>query len=173
MKIGVENLVRVADQAELYLEWSVNEKVAQETASSSFAGLWALCAMKQNGVHVASDFLLHLAGSGVRNGLVLISCDPGALSGINEGESRHFARIMYHVELFYVMFGHYLGQSGRVFAEELGVSPQAVYAASSRVELEDWTRKSWKDGAGKIYCINWQRKGGKEDGKGDVRAECA
>jgi hypothetical protein len=20
-----------------------------------------------------------------------------------------------------------------------------------------WTRKSWKDGAGKIYCINWQR----------------
>jgi hypothetical protein len=21
----------------------------------------------------------------------------------------------------------------------------------------DWTRKFWKDGAGKIYCINWQR----------------
>jgi len=29
-----------------------------------------------------------------------------------------------------------LGQSGRVFAEELGVSPQAVYAASSRVERD-------------------------------------
>jgi indolepyruvate ferredoxin oxidoreductase alpha subunit len=40
--------------------------------------------MKQNGVHVASDFLLHLAGSGVRGGLVLIPCDdPDALSGIN------------------------------------------------------------------------------------------
>ena len=62
--------------------------------------------MKQNGVHVASDFLLHLAGSGVRSGLVLIPCDPCALSSINDGESHHFARIMYHVpELFYVMFG--------------------------------------------------------------------
>jgi TPP-dependent indolepyruvate ferredoxin oxidoreductase alpha subunit len=46
----IENLVRVADQAEIYLEWSVNEKVAQETAAVSFAGLRALCAMKQNGV---------------------------------------------------------------------------------------------------------------------------
>ena len=44
---------------------------------------------------------------------------------------------------------HYLGQSGRVLAEELGVSPQAVYAAFSRVErdggldaeaLERWCR---------------------------------
>jgi chromosomal replication initiation ATPase DnaA len=44
---------------------------------------------------------------------------------------------------------HYLGQSGRELARELGVSPQAVYAASSRVErdggldaevLERWCR---------------------------------
>jgi hypothetical protein len=44
---------------------------------------------------------------------------------------------------------HYLGQSGRVLAEKLGVSSQAVYAASSRVErnggldaevLERWCR---------------------------------
>jgi len=51
--------------------------------------------MKQNGVNVASDFLLHLAGTGVRGGMVLVSCDdPGALSSINEGESRHFARMV-------------------------------------------------------------------------------
>ena len=31
---------------------------------------------------------------------------------------------------------HYLGQSGRVLAEELGVSPQAVYAASFRMERD-------------------------------------
>jgi indolepyruvate ferredoxin oxidoreductase alpha subunit len=51
--------------------------------------------MKQNGVNVASDFLLHLTGSGTRGGMVLVSCDdPGALSSVNEGESRHFARLM-------------------------------------------------------------------------------
>ena len=35
----------------------------------------------------------------------------------------------------------------------------------------DWTRKPWKDGAGKIYCINWQcplciRNRGKQSGPG-------
>ncbi len=52
------------------------------------------------------------------------------------------------VALCYV-WTYCLGQSGRVLAEELGVSPQAVYAASSRVErdggldskaLERWCR---------------------------------
>src|SRR5208337_4659555 len=33
--------------------------------------------------------------SGIRGGLVLVSCDdPGALSSVNEGESRHFARLL-------------------------------------------------------------------------------
>jgi indolepyruvate ferredoxin oxidoreductase, alpha subunit len=64
-------------------------------AAASFAGLRALCVMKQNGVNVASDFLLHLAGSGTRGGLVLVPCDdPGALSSVNEGDSRHFARMI-------------------------------------------------------------------------------
>ncbi|MBU2252335.1 MAG: indolepyruvate ferredoxin oxidoreductase subunit alpha, partial [Proteobacteria bacterium] len=72
------------------------EKVAMEAAAAaSFAGLRSLCVMKQNGVNVASDFLLHLAGSGTRAGMVLVTCDdPGALSSVNEGESRHFARLM-------------------------------------------------------------------------------
>ena len=54
-----------------------------------------MCVMKQNGVNVGSDFLLHLAISGIRAGMVLVPCDdPGALSSINEGESRHFARLL-------------------------------------------------------------------------------
>ena len=78
------------------MEWSTNEKVALEVAAAaSFAGLRSLCVMKQNGVNVASDFLLHLTGSGTRGGMVLVTCDdPGALSSVNEGESRHFARLM-------------------------------------------------------------------------------
>jgi indolepyruvate ferredoxin oxidoreductase alpha subunit len=92
----LENLAGVAQALELYVEWSTNEKVAMEVAAAaSFAGLRSLCVMKQNGVNVASDFLLHLAGSGTRGGMVLVTCDdPGALSSVNEGESRHFARMI-------------------------------------------------------------------------------
>ncbi|HPJ36510.1 MAG TPA: thiamine pyrophosphate-dependent enzyme [Spirochaetota bacterium] len=92
----IENLASVAPDADLYVEWSVNEKVSLEVAAAgSFAGLRSLCVMKQNGVNVASDFLLHLVLSGTRGGMVLIPCDdPGAISSVNEGESRYFARLM-------------------------------------------------------------------------------
>ena len=92
----IETLARQAETGRLYVEWSTNEKVALEVAAAaSFAGLRSLCVMKQNGVNVASDFLLHLGGSGTRGGLVLVTCDdPGALSSVNEGESRHFARLL-------------------------------------------------------------------------------
>jgi len=92
----IENLSRGAAERNIYVEWSTNEKVATEVAAAaSFAGLRALCVMKQNGVNVASDFLLHLAHSGTRGGMVLVSCDdPGALSSVNEGDSRPFARML-------------------------------------------------------------------------------
>jgi indolepyruvate ferredoxin oxidoreductase alpha subunit len=92
----IETLAGVAGIHNLYVEWSVNEKVAMEVAAAaSFAGLRSLCVMKQNGVNVGSDFLLHLALTGIRGGMVLVHCDdPGALSSANEGESRHFARML-------------------------------------------------------------------------------
>ena len=92
----VETLAGVSGQQNLYVEWSVNEKVAMEVAAAgSFAGLRSMCVMKQNGVNVGSDFLLHLAITGTRAGMVVVPCDdPGALSSANEGESRHFARML-------------------------------------------------------------------------------
>jgi indolepyruvate ferredoxin oxidoreductase, alpha subunit len=92
----IEGFSRVAKERNLYVEWSANEKVAVEVAAAaSFAGLRSLCVMKQNGVNVASDFLLHLASSGTRGGMLLVTCDdPGALSSVNEGESRLFARLL-------------------------------------------------------------------------------
>ena len=92
----IESLAHVARERKLYVEWSTNEKVALEVAAAaSFAGLRSMCVMKQNGVNVASDFLLHLTASGTRGGLVLVTCeDPGALSSVNEGESRYFARML-------------------------------------------------------------------------------
>ena len=73
-----------------------------------------------------------------------IGVSSHALAGVGRSENVSRARAV----LCYVWM-HYLGQSGRVLAEELGVSPQAVYAASSRVErnggldadaLEIWSR---------------------------------
>ena len=92
----IESLAAVSEERHLYVEWSTNEKLATEVAASaSFAGLRSLCVMKQNGVNVASDFLLHLALGGTRAGMVLVPCDdPGSLSSANEGESRHFARLL-------------------------------------------------------------------------------
>ncbi len=92
----VQTLAGVASQRGMYVEWSVNEKVALEAAAAaSFAGLRSLCVMKQVGVNVASDFLLHLAEYGTRGGLVLVSCeDPGALSSTNEGDSRPYSKMM-------------------------------------------------------------------------------
>jgi indolepyruvate ferredoxin oxidoreductase alpha subunit len=75
----IQTLANVASDQGLYVEWSVNEKVALEVAAAgSFAELRSMAVMKQVGVNVASDFLLHLAECGTRKGLVLITCeDPG------------------------------------------------------------------------------------------------
>ncbi|BBO84197.1 indolepyruvate oxidoreductase [Desulfosarcina ovata subsp. sediminis] len=86
----------VADEMGLYVEWSTNEKVSLEVAAAAaYSGLRALCTMKQVGVNVASDFLLHLAEYGSRTGLVLVTCeDPGSLSSTNEGDSRPYSKMM-------------------------------------------------------------------------------
>ena len=92
----IENLAKVAEECDLYVEWSINEKVALEVAAAaSFSELRSLATMKQVGVNVAADFLLHLAQYGTRGGMVLVTCeDPGALSSSNEGDSRQYARMM-------------------------------------------------------------------------------
>ena len=88
-------LTKIGEELGVYVEWSVNEKVALEVAAAaSFAGLRAMSTMKQNGLNVASDFLLNLNLSGCKGGLVVVVCDdPNALSSSNEEDSRAFARI--------------------------------------------------------------------------------
>ena len=56
---ATEILEYAASYADLYSEWSVNEKVALEvTIGASLAGSRALCAMKHVGLNVASDALM-------------------------------------------------------------------------------------------------------------------
>ena len=75
-------------------EWSVNEKVALETAiGASYAGKRAICSMKHVGLNVASDPLMTIAYLGVKGGLVLaVADDPGAYSSQNEQDSRFYAK---------------------------------------------------------------------------------
>ncbi|MBW1782908.1 MAG: indolepyruvate ferredoxin oxidoreductase subunit alpha [Deltaproteobacteria bacterium] len=91
----IETLIEASKDLPIYVEWSVNEKVALEAATAaSFTGCRALVSMKQNGVNVVSDFLTNLALSGTKGGLVLVTCDdPGGISSTNEEDARLFARL--------------------------------------------------------------------------------
>ena len=91
----IETLAEASKDLPIYVEWSVNEKVALEAATAaSFAGCRALVSMKQNGVNVASDFLTNLTLSGTKGGLILISCDdPSGISSTNEEDTRMFAKL--------------------------------------------------------------------------------
>ena len=92
----IGTLSQVAAELGIYVEWSVNEKVAVEAAASaSFAGLRAISAMKQNGLNVAQDFILNLNLSGVGTGglVLVVTDDPAALSSTNEEDSRFIAKL--------------------------------------------------------------------------------
>ncbi len=77
----------------LHAEWSVNEKVAYETAlANAMAGRRSAVSMKQVGLNVASDPFLRSAYLGVTGGLVVIAADdPGPHSSQTEQDSRFFA----------------------------------------------------------------------------------
>ena len=78
---------------DIYVEWSVNEKVALEVgAGAAYTGARTLVTMKQVGLNVASDPLMSLAYIGVKGGMViLVADDPGPISSQTEQDTRHFA----------------------------------------------------------------------------------
>ena len=79
---------------DIYVEWSVNEKVAMEVAAgAAYAGARTLVTMKQVGLNVASDPLMSLSYIGVKGGMVvLVADDPGPFSSQTEQDTRHFAK---------------------------------------------------------------------------------
>jgi indolepyruvate ferredoxin oxidoreductase alpha subunit len=92
----MDTLSSIAKKMGIHAEWSVNEKVALEAAAgASFAGIRAIASMKQNGINVASDFLINLAMTGIGKGLVaVVADDPGAISSTNEQDSRNICKWM-------------------------------------------------------------------------------
>jgi len=86
----VEALAEVARDVGIYVEWSVNEKVAFEIAySAATAGTRSLVAMKHVGLNVAADPLMSSAYTGVEEGFVIVSADdPSMWSSQNEQDNR-------------------------------------------------------------------------------------
>jgi len=77
---------------DVYVEWSVNEKVALEVAAgAALAGARTMVTMKQVGLNVASDPVMSLAYIGVKGGMVIVVADdPGPISSQTEQDTRQF-----------------------------------------------------------------------------------
>jgi indolepyruvate ferredoxin oxidoreductase alpha subunit len=78
---------------DIYVEWSINEKVAFENALvASYTGKRTAVAMKQVGLNVAMDPLMSSAYIGNIGGFVIITCDdPGPFSSQTEQDTRFMA----------------------------------------------------------------------------------
>lgn len=84
------NLLSVADAHDIYVEWSVNEKVAFEVCwGAAISGLRALLCVKGVGLNVALDAVMAVNLAGTRAGFVLVvGDDPSAYRSQNEQDSR-------------------------------------------------------------------------------------
>lgn len=88
-------LSKIAKEAEIYFEFSTNEKVALElAAAASASGLRSFTFMKHVGLNVASDSLMSVVYSGVNGGMIILSADdPSMFSSQIEQDNRHYARL--------------------------------------------------------------------------------
>ena len=85
----------IAKDANIYFEFSTNEKVAMEVvATSAVSGLRSFTFMKHVGMNVAADSFMTTAYSGVNGGMVILSADdPSLFSSQNEQDTRNYARL--------------------------------------------------------------------------------
>ena len=92
---AITALIPIAQQYDIAIEWSVNEKVALEVATgAAWAGRRSFVAMKMSGVNVMADSLLSIAHSGVRGALVIYAVDDvGVYYGMVEQDTRYYAQL--------------------------------------------------------------------------------
>lgn len=92
----IRNVLSVlAKDANIYFEFSTNEKVAMEVAATAAAsGLRSFTFMKHVGMNVAADSFMTTAYSGVNGGMVILSADdPSLFSSQNEQDTRNYAKL--------------------------------------------------------------------------------
>lgn len=88
----LEHLQRLCHPTQARCVWSVNEKVAYETAlAAAIGGQRALVAMKHVGMNVAADAFVSSVATGVHGGLVVVvGDDAGCNSSQNAQDTRHY-----------------------------------------------------------------------------------
>ncbi len=86
---------KIANDAGVYFEFSINEKVAMEVAAAAaVSGVRSFTFMKHVGLNVASDSFMSVVYTGVRGGMIILSADdPSMFSSQNEQDNRHYARL--------------------------------------------------------------------------------
>jgi len=89
------NFFQMAQESDLYFEYSTNEKISMEVAAAAAnSGVRSMCVMKHVGVNVAADALMTLAYVGVKGGMVILSADdPFMFSSQNEQDNRYYAKL--------------------------------------------------------------------------------
>jgi len=89
------NFFQMAQESDLYFEYSTNEKISMEVAAAAAnSGVRSMCVMKHVGVNVAADALMTLAYVGVKAGMVILSADdPFMFSSQNEQDNRYYAKL--------------------------------------------------------------------------------
>jgi len=93
----VETLLNHRSELKMYIEWSVNEKVAFGVAmGAALSGARGMAVMKHVGINVALDSIMTAAYIGTGGGLVLVEAeDPGQWSSQNEQDNRYIAAEAY------------------------------------------------------------------------------
>jgi len=120
-----DTLAKLAKEAGIYFEYSVNEKVALELAAAAAAsGVRALVAMKHVGLNVAADAFISVVYTGTRAGLLIVTADdPGMHSSQNEQDNRYYA---------YLSGAPLLEPSG---PKEAYIMAKAAFTISEELEL--------------------------------------
>lgn len=91
----IDRFYQIGPEANVYVEYSVNEKVSMETAcAAAVSGVRSLCCMKHVGLNVAADAFMTLAYVGVKAGMVIVVADdPSLHSSQNEQDNRYYAKM--------------------------------------------------------------------------------
>jgi len=92
-----DSFARIADQAGITFEYSVNEKIAVEVAfGASLAGARSICAMKHLGLMYAGDPISTMPYVGAIGGIVIVSAgDPSCRTSPNEQDQRHLGAMLH------------------------------------------------------------------------------
>ncbi len=93
-----DTFARIAKDAEVTFEYSVNEKIAVEIAfAASLTGARAMCAMKHVGFNSANDPISTMPYVGIEGGMVIVTAgDPSMPTSTQEQDQRHFGRFLYY-----------------------------------------------------------------------------